>query len=1088
MGSFVAWPGSKAVFMFERSGPAVTLYELDRALKAVEPAALLVPPRILRRVIRGDHAEDLPLLVPHRKAYLIDGRKLLTLADADEVSLPSDQAPPPTAILLELPDSQYLTDTPRRLVMLRYWRLLFHMQVHRALQAKLSPDEIRSRLDAIGPVAVDEARNVLLREGLLLAPEDDAALYVELAAVYLDLQHFDSRALPFYFPALVGLPRVAEMFEADVGARDLVLSTRLRGAADPAGSLAPAAERPPRAEATHASRSEIAAKVSRAEAAAAVGNQVRAALLHAEAAQMSGSEDRAAAEAELDKLLARLAPALDAEPDVTASARPVLLALLPLAADGVWPVEARLLYDLQKVCIDHERDLYAVDLVESILSLGRRPVQRPLPGHQAVLILKHLHSALARLTSTRLGDVERRQAAAFLQSAIHHCEERLRDRFRPILTTALDDVGLVPHNYPERVSRHKLVEELLDKICERGFLTMGDLRDAVSRNQLKLEDLSGPREFLLGDCLIRLNRRLAESLDGVYHGGEVYLRWLQRLSSTAFGTPVGRFLTRYAVLPFGGSYMLLKALHEIAELSAKLFEAAEGESHHRLGNFVNPYSFVGVGLLLFALIHWTAFRERTLDVLNAVGSGLHWLLFDLPGAVLRLPLLQRLFASPAFQWCKQWVLKPLAWSAPITAVVPLLGGSSGLTISIGAALYGLAALLLNTRVGRAAEETCSDWALRTWKQIEGDILPGLFWLIVAIFKRLLNVSEQLLYTVDEWLRFRKGEGRTSFYFKLGAGVLWFFVTYAIRIGINLMVEPTINPIKHFPVVTVAAKLILPFIKPLGVAITAVLAPVVGVVLGGLVAATTIFFLPGLAGFLVWELKENWRLYRANRARELRPVLVGHHGETVVRLLRPGIHSGTVPKLFAKLRRAWRKARLSGQWRTFRKHREGLQAVEHSVHEFVEREFLQMLHGSRGWGGLALEIELVSLSTNRIAIDLLCPSAGEGSVRLAWTLRNGQLVGEVLDAGWLSALAPEARQVFALALAGLHRLAGVQVVAEQLAVRGGEPENYREVPLPWEGWVTAWQQDQAGKRDAPALLKTQQVLPPVDCLDLSVRVN
>jgi len=49
---------------------------------------------------------------------------------------------------------------------------------------------------------------------------------------------------------------------------------------------------------------------------------------------------------------------------------------------------------------------------------------------------------------------------------------------------------LRPENFPERVALEKLVEELLDRIIGTAF-TMGDLRDAVSRNQLKLPDLGG---------------------------------------------------------------------------------------------------------------------------------------------------------------------------------------------------------------------------------------------------------------------------------------------------------------------------------------------------------------------------------------------------------------------------------------------------------------------------------------------------------------------------------------------------------------------------------------------------------------------
>ena len=50
-------------------------------------------------------------------------------------------------------------------------------------------------------------------------------------------------------------------------------------------------------------------------------------------------------------------------------------------------------------------------------------------------------------------------------------------------------------------------------------------------------------------------------LDGVYRRGEFYLRWMQRLSSLGFGTGVGRFLTRFAVVPFGGAFVTLAFVH-----------------------------------------------------------------------------------------------------------------------------------------------------------------------------------------------------------------------------------------------------------------------------------------------------------------------------------------------------------------------------------------------------------------------------------------------------------------------------------------------------------------------------------------------
>src|SRR5262249_42899312 len=92
---------------------------------------------------------------------------------------------------------------------------------------------------------------------------------------------------------------------------------------------------------------------------------------------------------------------------------------------------------------------------------------------------------------------------------------------------------------------------------EYGFFTFSDLRDTVSRNQFKLPDLADPHAFWQGDPLLRLDRRLAALLEGVYHQGEFYLRWLESCSSLFFGTNLGRFLTTNLLVPFGGALALL---------------------------------------------------------------------------------------------------------------------------------------------------------------------------------------------------------------------------------------------------------------------------------------------------------------------------------------------------------------------------------------------------------------------------------------------------------------------------------------------------------------------------------------------------
>src|SRR6185436_13785233 len=74
------------------------------------------------------------------------------------------------------------------------------------------------------------------------------------------------------------------------------------------------------------------------------------------------------------------------------------------------------------------------------------------------------------------------------------------------------------------------------------------------------------REFVAGDPLLRTDRLLASRVDGVYQRGPFYLRWLQRLSSLAYGTHYGRLLTKFLFLPFGLSFLTLMAVEEVAHL------------------------------------------------------------------------------------------------------------------------------------------------------------------------------------------------------------------------------------------------------------------------------------------------------------------------------------------------------------------------------------------------------------------------------------------------------------------------------------------------------------------------------------------
>ena len=258
---------------------------------------------------------------------------------------------------------------------------------------------------------------------------------------------------------------------------------------------------------------------------------------------------------------------------------------------------------------------------------------------------------------------------------------------------------------------------------------------------------------------------------------------------------------------------------------------------------------------------------------------------------------------------------------------------------------------------------------------------------------------------------------------------------------------------------------------------------------------TLWLLPDAFGFLFWEMKENWRLYRANRPPTLEPAMVGPHGETMVQLLKPGFHSGTLPKLFAHLRKAERTALETGAWRPARGGRERLRLVEESVRRFVTRDVLALLHLSPEWLKKPLSVGPVSLASNLVRIELRHADYPGGNLRLAIAELDRLLLAHVEAPGWLSRLTHAEARTLDLAIAGLYKLAGVDVVAEPLApvpleiepeapparmdvgTNGdaavhGHALPFRRVPLTWLQWVDWWRRDGTGDALTPAL----QVLP------------
>lgn len=1051
-------------------GPLENVKQLDQAVQAAEPGAVLVSPRILRRVIKAHRKiVGIGLRVPHSKSYVIDRDTLVRLVDGEALQLEPCRQLPGTVILLSRPDVEQVAALPPEQVLLKYWRRLFHARVHVSLEqriaaGKLSETTVRDRINRIGDIEFEEIRSVLRAEHFLLPPRDERSVYVEFAAVYLELRYFAPDLLPRYFPGCAGQPTIDTLLAEDVAGGELFEKTRLKGAAEPAA-------------AGEAVIPETTARFrllqARAERAGAVGNVVKAALLRTRAARLAAQDlveqTQAAARAEIERLVERLQMALGLDATEAEAWRQALAPLLSQAAWGLWPAEARLLYDLQKACTDHERPVFALDLLGWLKSLGRQPMRRPLPEMPQVLIVKDLRTALRHLRAAMIGEEERQRLTTLIEAAVQQCERRLHEEIRPLVVGVLDQVDLRPASLPERVARDKLTEELLDRIVARGYLNMGDLRDALSRNQLKLPDLSGAAELVLGDPLLRANRGLAGAVAGVYRGGEIYLRLLQRLSALAFATMTGRFVTRYVVIPFGGAYLALEGLQHLVQmgfdgwdwlrdwLDPESLPAAREELH-----FGRPLPVVLLGLVLLAIVHWGPFRRSLAKVFYLLYRGVRGVLIDLPGSILGLPVVRQALRSRPVVSVYHYMLKPLLLAAPVWLALKHSEDAKPFALPVGLVVFLAANLFLNSTLGRDLEEIFTDWLARAWQRLSVRIVPEVIRFTLALFHALLEGLDRLLYTVDEKLRFRRGDRRGTLAIKAVLAVFWSAISYILRLYVNLLIEPTVNPVKHFPTVTVAAKLLLPFVVVL-MRVCAAPFLFLGPVLANTIALVTIHLIPGFFGFLVWELKENRRLYRANRARELRPVVIGAHGETMVRLLRPGFHSGTIPKLYARLRRAERRAHRLQNWSTVRRYQASLAHVEEAIHHFVERELLALVNGSTFWAATPVAVKSISIGSNRVRVELGCSSLDGSTWAIDFEERSGCLWAVLDKPTW--PLSSGQCGALTTALTGWFSMAGVERV--RFAAR-----EFQAPGISWIDWVAAWKSDQAGKESAvPGLVLT-----------------
>ncbi len=1120
----------------------MNLTDLQKTLRAVEPAAVLVSPRVLEDIVRQHwNLSGVFGTVPHRSNFIID-RQTLFLRHVDQEDLvlgPDEYVSEPTIIVLAWPSNDDLAKKPSDAILLRYWQEMFHASVHLALEkawndGKLTQADLRGRVAEIGQAEFEEIKNVLVQDGYLPADADERTVYTEFVALFLEQYYFLRGLLAGTFPGVRDQEAMRQLLERDVNGDALFRRTRLKGAGDPVVRTISLSQE------SHEFYDKL---IASSERALKSGNLVLSAIQKRRAARVAppdlGKKTVVAAYADVHRLAQRLKSALSLDDAGAAAWQADLTTLLDMADQGTRPAEAAMLYDLQKACLDSEQEIYALDLVEWIRSFGRRPIKRPLPSQRLVRLTRHVRSAAQRLTLARLTDDDRKHLGNLLQAAQDTCDNRLRERFRPIFITALEDVGLKPRNLPERVVFAKMIEELIDRVLVNGFLTFSDLRDTLSRNLLKLPDLADPEDFIKGDALIRLDRRLTTLLDGVYYRGDFYLRWLERFTSFCFGWGIGRTLTRYVTLPFGAAFLILAALDRfiLPHFHVSLFfvqgPVNQGgptevfDWRHVLRTFL-PY-WLPLSVIILGLLHSPRVRAAAVWAVNAVWQPLRALLIDKPLWLVRNPLLRKFLKTSTFRLLLRYVLKPsviclLLWC--LDFLLRLQGKELVFTEYLrwpGLLVLFLAVnFLINIWPGEAASQTISHGFVQFAEDVRAGLLMRILIFTISLFKQVMRWIEAVLHGVDDWLRFREGDSRLSMVLRALLTVLWIPFAFVVRFNIIVLIEPCLNPLK-LPISSIAFKFYLPFyyLIPAYLARFGLVAEAIGFWIT--------FWFADVFGFFFWEIKENWSLYRANRSRTLRPIIMGPHGETLPALLRPGFHSGTVPKLFARLRNAERDAHQTGNWSAVRSCKADLDNVAQAVRQFLTRDFIALLAQHPAWQGESPAVGKIDLATNRIRVELVNPRYADAPVTLEFEYRADWLLAGFDKFGWFRHLTPQQLRPLHNALVTLYKLAGVDIVREQfqailpasaaldlrpqglavrvdgrpvpvlvynppipaaaltagptdgVAVNGQALPNerrllFRAEPVTWEDCVASWQYDPA-HAEQPMLARDVKLLPP-----------
>ena len=388
--------------------------DIELELKSIEPRLLLVPRKVVDKVVL--HQRKLPAILglisgqfSNVDSVWTDFETLNAIAQEIEFELEIGSLPFGRILLLAKVESEMSGkfNTEQRNIL--YWRRIFHAEVKLKFfelkeQGLLSSTKIENKIKTIGRTVFSEALMVLEQEHKIFPEQDITDKYIFFAACFAEIYRFSENLLTNYFPSIKDYEALLLIIKDDVSEDVIFQETRLTGTQNPH----PTPE-------THAEESsEYFKRLSeQAEKESLLNNATESAILWTQANRVAPAElspdTLEKAHKEIRKLVKRLQSALNFNSNDFQNWESALLPLLDKADQGSFPVEARLLTELQSACEDYEQEIYRIDILGWAMSLGKKSMKRPLRFQRLIKIHQRLKEASLNAITTRLAFGDRKK-------------------------------------------------------------------------------------------------------------------------------------------------------------------------------------------------------------------------------------------------------------------------------------------------------------------------------------------------------------------------------------------------------------------------------------------------------------------------------------------------------------------------------------------------------------------------------------------------------------------------------------------------------------------------------------------------------